>query len=217
MDAASVTPGPDGLKALSHPVRLRLLGALRTDGPATATTLAHRLGLNTGAASYHLRQLERHGFVVDDPGRGNARERWWQAAHRATHTELSPTAATAAEQAALQETLDAYLQSVVVVYAQNLQRSVEERPLLPPEWREATTYSDWVVRLRPRQAQRVVDSLMETFAALADEPDDGSDDGPDAPQPFTLQLAAFPVPGRLGGYAEPAAAPEDAGDSRGRA
>jgi hypothetical protein len=32
-----------------------MLGMLRIDGPATATTLAARLGINTGAASYHLR------------------------------------------------------------------------------------------------------------------------------------------------------------------
>ena len=66
MDLTSITPTPAGLKALSHPVRLRMLGLLRTEGPATATTLAARLGLNTGATSYHLRQLAQHGFIVDD-------------------------------------------------------------------------------------------------------------------------------------------------------
>ena len=40
-----INPGPEGLKALSHPGRLRMLGLLRTEGPATATTLATRLGL----------------------------------------------------------------------------------------------------------------------------------------------------------------------------
>ncbi|MGB0191497.1 MAG: helix-turn-helix domain-containing protein, partial [Nocardioides sp.] len=50
-----MTPGPEQLKALTHPVRVRMLGMLRIDGPATSTTLAQRLGLNTGATSYHLR------------------------------------------------------------------------------------------------------------------------------------------------------------------
>ena len=61
--ASSVTPDIAGLRALSHPVRLRMLGLLRTEGPATATTLAQRLDLNTGATSYHLRQLAQHGFI----------------------------------------------------------------------------------------------------------------------------------------------------------
>ena len=49
------------------------------------------------------------------------------------------------------DTLDAYLQSVVVVMTELLQRSVEELPLLPEEWRDATTYSDWVVHADARR------------------------------------------------------------------
>src|SRR5215218_1657224 len=37
------------LRALAHPMRNRMLGILRAYGPATATTLAARLGVNTGA------------------------------------------------------------------------------------------------------------------------------------------------------------------------
>ena len=63
-----------------------MLGLLRVDGSATAAMLATRLGLNSGATSYHLHQLAQHGFVVDDEARGNGRERWWQTAHSATTT-----------------------------------------------------------------------------------------------------------------------------------
>jgi DNA-binding transcriptional ArsR family regulator len=51
-----VTPDPTALRALSHPVRLRMLGLLRSEGPSTASRLAERLGLNSGATSYHLRK-----------------------------------------------------------------------------------------------------------------------------------------------------------------
>lgn len=54
------------LQGIAHPVRVRMLAMLRAEGPATATTLARRLGLNTGATSYHLRQLAAHGFIVED-------------------------------------------------------------------------------------------------------------------------------------------------------
>ena len=39
------------MRAMAHPLRLRLLGRLRTDGPATATALAEKLATNTGATS----------------------------------------------------------------------------------------------------------------------------------------------------------------------
>ena len=45
------------VKVLAHPLRSRLLGALRLGGPATATALAARLATNSGAASYHLRRM----------------------------------------------------------------------------------------------------------------------------------------------------------------
>src|SRR4051812_17674544 len=53
------------LKVLAHPLRSRLLSALRIDGPATATDLAARLSTNSGATSYHLRKLESVGLVSD--------------------------------------------------------------------------------------------------------------------------------------------------------
>ncbi|WP_084040402.1 helix-turn-helix transcriptional regulator [Demequina sp. NBRC 110053] len=66
------------LKALAHPLRVDLLDQLVMGGSATASVLAERLGESSGATSYHLRQLARHGLVEEDTGRGTARERWWR-------------------------------------------------------------------------------------------------------------------------------------------
>ena len=78
------------LRVLAHPLRSRLLTALRMDGPATATALARSLGTNTGATSYHLRKLASVGLVAEtDEGRG--RERWWRAStpsHEWTERDL---------------------------------------------------------------------------------------------------------------------------------
>lgn len=68
----------EALKALAHPLRVRLYSELTTYGPATASALAARLEESSGATSYHLRQLEKHGFVREDPERGNGRDRWWE-------------------------------------------------------------------------------------------------------------------------------------------
>jgi predicted ArsR family transcriptional regulator len=191
MDVTSITPSPEALKALTHPLRLRMLGLLRIDGPATATTLATRLGLNTGATSYHLRQLERHGFVAEDTARGNARDRWWRAAHQSTTTDTARPADPAEA-----ETLEAYLQSVAVVMTQTLQRSVEELGLLPPAWSDATTYSDWVIKLTPARAKALVERLAEVLHAEPEQEDD------DEAVQYVVQLNGFPYPGRVGGAEE---------------
>jgi DNA-binding transcriptional ArsR family regulator len=187
MERTFVTPGPDGLKALSHPGRLRMLGLLRSDGPATATTLATRLGLNTGATSYHLRQLEKHGFVVEDEERGNGRDRWWRAAHTTTRTDL---AATSPEE---HDTYDAYLQAVAMLYHERMLRSLEERQLLPEPWRGIGDLSDWTLHLTPARAEALTDAVHAMIDEyVEDEPDD-----PDA-APFVLNFNAFVRPGALG-------------------
>jgi hypothetical protein len=142
--------------------------------------LALRLGLNTGATSYHLRQLAEHGFIEDDTERGNGRERWWRARYTSTRLERPMPEAS--------EEVDAYLQVVVTVYAEALQRAMEERALLPEPWREASTFSDWQVRLTPRRAREVVETLDHLLSGMEDEDEDEAD-------LFTINVNAFPKPG----------------------
>lgn len=181
----AVTPGLAGLRALSHPTRLRILSHLRIEGPATATTLAARFGLNSGATSYHLRQLAEHGFVVEDDTRGNARDRWWKAAHQETRTR-SQDIRTQEEK----DVADAYWQAATVLYAENMQAAMEERPLLPREWRAASTVSDWVVTVPAERAAEITARLKEVLDEYADEPAEHA-------APFNVQLQAFPVPGHV--------------------
>jgi DNA-binding transcriptional ArsR family regulator len=70
------------LRALAHPMRQRILRRLHESGPATSTTLARDLGENSGIMSYHLRLLAEHDFVREVTGRGQGRERWWEASPR---------------------------------------------------------------------------------------------------------------------------------------
>lgn len=71
-----------GMRALAHPLRLAILTHLQREGAQTATGLSARLDASPSAISWHLRHLAKHGLVRDAPGRGNARERWWEAAAR---------------------------------------------------------------------------------------------------------------------------------------
>jgi DNA-binding transcriptional ArsR family regulator len=67
------------MRALAHPARITSLERLMRGGPATATELAEVAGLTPSAMSYHLRLLERAGLITAAPGRGDGRERLWQA------------------------------------------------------------------------------------------------------------------------------------------
>ncbi|MEU7819711.1 helix-turn-helix domain-containing protein [Catellatospora sp. NPDC049133] len=68
------------LRAIAHPVRLRLYEVLATGGPATASKLSAYVPGAPGSLSYHLRQLAEHGYIEEAPELGkDGRERWWRA------------------------------------------------------------------------------------------------------------------------------------------
>jgi len=187
VDLTTITPDPTALKALAHPVRLRMLGLLRSEGPATATTLAQRLGLNSGATSYHLRQLDQHGFIEDDTERGNGRDRWWRAAHQSTRTDRSSEATPEGREAS-----DAFGQAITVLHTEALQRATEESPTRPAEWRLASTYSDWELRLTAERAEELVHTLDRLVSGWQE-----ADAGTEGTADLVVQLHTFPRPGTL--------------------
>jgi len=66
------------LKALAHPLRVRIYDIVTQHGPQTASTLAEMTGESTGSTSYHLRALAKHDLIREAPGLGAGRERWWE-------------------------------------------------------------------------------------------------------------------------------------------
>ena len=188
---SNVVPDATALKALAHPVRLRMLGMLRIDGPATATQLAGRLGLNSGATSYHLRQLAQHGFIEDAPG-PSRRERWWRARHETTSV-LSASASG--------EDLElgvAFTQAALSGQVSLMQQAVEEYARLPEAWRKASTASDLTIPLTASEADALTAKIMDLlWEAMRNAPPLGEKlEG--GREPFSLILHAFPYPGRLG-------------------
>jgi DNA-binding transcriptional ArsR family regulator len=71
-----------------HPMRLRILDALRE--PGSASTVARQLGLARQKVNYHLRELEKAGFLeeVEERRAGNCIERIVRA--KATHYLIDP-------------------------------------------------------------------------------------------------------------------------------
>src|SRR5256885_12393642 len=79
---------PQALRALAHPVRLRILDRLQRHGPATATQLSEHVEASPSVVSWHLRHLAGFGLVTDWDGATSKRERWWQAAARGIRVDL---------------------------------------------------------------------------------------------------------------------------------
>ncbi|MER8026541.1 ArsR/SmtB family transcription factor [Glutamicibacter protophormiae] len=72
---------PQAIRALAHDARLIVLDELfASQTTRTATELASLCDLTPSAMSYHLRALEKYGYVIRAASEGDARERRWRAA-----------------------------------------------------------------------------------------------------------------------------------------
>jgi DNA-binding transcriptional ArsR family regulator len=93
MHDVAVIENAAAAEASLDPIRSGLLAELVD--PASASTLAGRLGLTRQQANYHLRALERHGLVelVEERRKGNCTERVLQAT--AASYVISPAALAA--------------------------------------------------------------------------------------------------------------------------
>ncbi|WP_327683386.1 winged helix-turn-helix domain-containing protein [Kitasatospora sp. NBC_00458] len=175
-----------GLRALAHPVRVQLIGLLRKYGPSTATRLAEQLGLNSGATSYHLRQLAASGFVAEDTERGNARDRWWKAVHQVTwwtDTDL----ADEDPEAAL-----GYLRSIVAAHTVTAQTALNAYETMPTAWRHALDLSDSVLQLTPEEARGLAGELTEVVARYRRA--DPVEPGPEGTERVAVVVHVLPDP-----------------------
>jgi DNA-binding transcriptional ArsR family regulator len=159
------------LKALAHPIRTQILGTLRRGGPATATTLAQRLDLDSGTTSYHLRQLAAAGLVVEDDTRGNQRDRWWKAAHDRTNFD-DPDAVVNEP-----ELTTTFMHNVARTSQANLMHYIDALPTLPKAWRKAGSMNDLWMHLTPAELTAMMsefEETMEKYKALGREPRKGT-------------------------------------------
>ena len=70
---------PKILRAISHPVRNRILTELTASGSMRAADLARELDIPANQASFHLRQLAKYGLVEEDPDAArDKRDRVWK-------------------------------------------------------------------------------------------------------------------------------------------
>jgi DNA-binding transcriptional ArsR family regulator len=134
------------LKALAHPLRLRLYELLSARGPATATQLGRHVDEAAGLLSYHLRQLAVHGYVEEAPElASDGRERWWRVVPGGISWSTADflgepggrAVAGTAERMLLGRQLD------------RLQQYTERQDAWGPDWVDAAIGTDALLRLTP--------------------------------------------------------------------
>jgi DNA-binding transcriptional ArsR family regulator len=173
------------MRGIAHPLRVKMLGMLREEGPATASRLAERLGESSGATSYHLRQLAAYGFVVEDAARGTARERWWRSAHRSTYFDLFSDEADTA--AAGRE----FTRSIARAHAERLDAWVATSSTVDSRWRGASSISDLNLRLSPEEASDLIADIADLLSRYRA---DDAEPAPSDADRVTVQIHVLPRP-----------------------
>jgi len=153
------------LRAMAHPLRLRLIGSLRMHGPGTASRLGRRFGESSGLTSYHLRVLAKYGFVEDDEERNRGRERWWRAVDEGVEWSLDtndPGMIEADRELGLQ---------LVSEYGRWLERWHDELPDWDRSWRAAANWTEQWFELTPAELRELSDEVLAVLERYADRRD----------------------------------------------
>ncbi|WP_329540225.1 ArsR/SmtB family transcription factor [Streptomyces sp. NBC_01358] len=187
------------LKALAQPRRQQILQHLTLHGPATSAILARALGLNTGATSYHLRELARYGFVDDTvpqaPGGGRAR--WWRAVPG--DRRFPPPSRRTPGMRLVMDELNRHAYAADLALFERLQREsgggggggAAGDGAGPDEWADAHAYSRGSLRLTLPELQQ----FFEEYIALMNRYKRPEGETPPGARTVHTRLLAFPGPG----------------------
>jgi DNA-binding transcriptional ArsR family regulator len=161
------TLGSGALKALAHPLRVRIFDLLSERGPQTASTLAALVGETSGSMSYHLRALAAHDLIQEVEGRGTARERWWERPKGRIDLPGPDESMTPSNRAAAQIVTSEFFRLRHETLMAYLNRNVSE---IPEEWRDAgiimTTYLDLTIEQMAElkaELSGVVDQIIARY------------------------------------------------------
>jgi len=175
---------PRALKILAHPLRSRLLTALRTNGPATATALAQALETNTGATSYHLRKLASVGLVEETEG-GRGRERPWRAATEMHGWTERDVAGDPDAEAASDWLRRYYLHAFIERY----ERWLDVQGSWPLDWQDVAGSSDFALPLSPARLAAFNADVEALYERYRETPPETAEPG----EVVQVYVYAFPL------------------------
>jgi len=174
---------PAVLDALSHPVRLDVLGYLMSVGAATASECARAVGDTPSNCSYHLRVLASHGLVAAEEST-DGRTRPWRATITGFTNEFP-------EGSGEQPGLDAMLEASLQLDYQLAREHVRTRATVPEEWRDVEAHATYGLQVTPDELRSIVeqlDAVIRPFLAAT------RTDAPEDAGHAHLSLTAFPRP-----------------------
>jgi DNA-binding transcriptional ArsR family regulator len=158
---------PRALRALAHPLRLSLLGLLRTEGPLTATRAGELLGESSASCSFHLRQLAKYG-LVEEAGGGRGRERPWRA------TAMFTDVPTVTDSPELDAASGLFRSLIAERYYEQMMGWLEARPDEPAEWQQAALFGDVLLYLTAAELTELgeqVNRLLDRYLDRMTRPD----------------------------------------------
>jgi predicted ArsR family transcriptional regulator len=126
-----IVDDPVVIRAMAHPLRLKLHELVGREGSVTAAQAARVLDISQALASHHLRQLAKYGFV-ERAEAGDERERPWRVT--TTSYSLDP-AVDDAEGAGAADVLEQLLAERAVAQLLEWQRRGRD---WPAPWRQNT-------------------------------------------------------------------------------
>jgi hypothetical protein len=180
---------PRALRAYAHPVRMALVGLLRTEGPLTATKAGELLGESSGTCSFHLRQLAKYG-LVEEAGGGTGREKPWRATTTSTSWEAI---ANTPELAAATSLLDTV---VAERYFEQLMRWLEHSQQESTQWQQAALFGDRILYVTPDELAELGRKVLELVDVYFDRQLNPELRPPDARFVTYLHLAFPTTPGQ---------------------
>jgi DNA-binding transcriptional ArsR family regulator len=153
-DADRVLTDPRAIRALAHPARLTVLDLLAGGRQLTATACAEAADLSPSAMSYHLRALEKWGFVERVEGSADARERPWQAVRGGWRIEsVDGPEVGPAVNAIVGISLDRV--------AADVRRWFAREREAPPAWRDAAAVETTVMWMTAAEAAELAEGYRE--------------------------------------------------------
>jgi len=165
---------PGALKALAHPLRVRIYDLLSERGPQTASSLAELIGETSGATSYHLRALAAQDLIREVPGRGTARERWWERPKGRINLPGPDEMMTPSSRAAAQIVTAEFLRLRHRTLMDYINRPEPEQP---DGWHDAGLIMTTMLDITPeqmtdvkQQLSDVVDAAIKRYAGQESQP-----------------------------------------------
>jgi hypothetical protein len=191
------------LRALTHPVRIALIGKLVLHGPLTAAEASELIDEPPSTCSFHFRQLAKYG-VVEEAGGGKGRAKPW----RMTTTGFS---VTAREDPASQLAEDALIRMVRERQFERYRTWLQTRASYPPRWRDAGDDSEYVFHLTVEELEQLSSDLTAILMPLFQKRMADPSKRPPGSVPVQLLLLSHPIAYPEAGDVEAGGEDEDEG------